>query len=110
MSMANHTRERRRHERRDVIKPCKIYDPASRRFGPGTTQDLSAGGARVVVQWLRPLSVGDAVDVVVGWSSKPLIPADAMARGRVARVDAVYGEVQVIAVEFEQEMGVGVAA
>jgi hypothetical protein len=33
-----------------------------------------------------------------------------MARGRVARVDAVYGEVQVIAVEFEQEMSIEAAA
>jgi hypothetical protein len=108
--MPTPTRERRRHERREVIKPCKIYDPASRRFGPGTTQNLSEGGARVVVQWLRPLSIGDPVDMIVGWSPRPLLPADAMARGRVARVDAVYGEVQVIAVEFEQEMSIEAAA
>jgi hypothetical protein len=104
------TQERRRHERREVIKPCKIYDPASRRFGPGTTQNVSSSGARVVVQWLRPLSVGDEIDLIIGWSAKPLLPADRMVRGRIRRVDAAYGEVQVIAVEFDREMEAEAAA
>src|SRR5881392_3656627 len=108
--MSNRTHDRRRHERQRVEKACKVYDPASRRYGPGKTYDVCAGGARVVVQWLRPLSVGDEIDLVVGWSSRPLLPADAMARGRVRRIDAAYGEVQVIAVEFDQEMELAKAA
>jgi hypothetical protein len=108
--MAKFTRDRRRHERRMVERACKVYDPASRRFGPGRTQNLSASGARVVVQWLRPLSVGDEIDLVIGWSGRPILPADAMARGRVCRVDAAYGEVQVVAVEFAQEMELAEAA
>lgn len=108
--MTTPTQDRRRHERREVIKPCKVYDPASRRYGPGSTQNLSAGGARVVVQWLRPLSVGDPVDLVIGWTPRAVLESTGLRRGRVRRVDAAYGEVQVIAVEFDAEMDDALAA
>ena len=61
--MPTNSKDRRRHPRRQVREACKLYDPASRRFAPGRTEDVSPGGARLVVQWLRPLTVGDEVNL-----------------------------------------------
>jgi hypothetical protein len=102
--------ERRRFTRHDVLRPCKVFDPVSMRFAPGHTQNISSGGALVTIQWGRQLSIGDPIDVVVGWSPKPLLPADAMVKGRVRRTIAVAGEVQVVAVEFESPVQLAVAA
>ena len=38
-------RERRAHERIWLARPCKVYDPALRRYLAGTTCNLSASGA-----------------------------------------------------------------
>jgi acyl dehydratase len=102
--------DRRRHPRQPVEKLCKVYDPVSRRYAAGCTKNVSPCGALVAVQWARPLAVGDAIDVVVDWTGKRLLPADAMIRGRIARTDASAGEVQVIAVEFDADVGLAIAA
>ncbi len=104
------TIDRRRHERHDVEKPCKVYDPASRRFAPGRTKNISRAGALVTIQWARPLSAGDPIDIVIAWSPRPLLPADSMVRARVARTLASTGEVQVIAVEFDDDIEAALAA
>ena len=84
--------DRRRHERHAVEKLCKIYDPASRRFAPGRTRDISRSGALVTIQWARPLSEGDHIDIII------------------ARSLAATGEVQTVAVEFEQDIESAIAA
>ena len=102
--------DRRRHERHAVEKLCKIYDPASRRFAPGRTRDISRSGALVTIQWARPLSEGDHIDIIIAWSPRPLLPADSMVRARIARSLAATGEVQTVAVEFEQDIESAIAA
>ncbi len=42
-------RERRAHERIWLARPCKVYDPALRRYLPGTTRNLSVRGAFIQV-------------------------------------------------------------
>lgn len=102
--------DRRRHERHDVLRPCKVFDPVSMRFAPGHTKNISRSGAAVIIQWGRHLSVGDPIDLVIGWSPKPLLPADAMVRCRIARTIAQTGEVQVVAVEFDRPVELALAA
>ncbi len=41
--------ERRAHERIWLARPCKVYDPALRRYLPGTTRNLSARGALIQI-------------------------------------------------------------
>ena len=89
---------------------CKVYDPVSRRYAPGRTRNVSSGGVLVTVQWVRPLAEGDPIDIIVDWTGRKLLPADAMIRGRIARAAASAGEVQVVAVEFDEELGKALAA
>ncbi|MHC4107814.1 MAG: PilZ domain-containing protein [Planctomycetota bacterium] len=42
-------RDRRAHERIWLARPCKVYDPALRRYLPGTTRNLSTRGAFIQV-------------------------------------------------------------
>jgi hypothetical protein len=100
-----HKPDRRRYSRHDILRPCKVFDPVSMRFAPGHTKNISQSGAVVLIQWGRHLSIGDAIDLVIGWSPKPLLPADAMVRCRIARTIAATGEVQVVAVEFDHPGG-----
>jgi hypothetical protein len=102
--------DRRRHERHAVEKLCKIYDPASRRYAPARTRNISRSGALVTIQWARPLEAGDAIDIVIAWSPRPLLPADAMVRARVARTLAATGEVQTVALEFDHDLEAAIAA
>jgi hypothetical protein len=105
-----HIDDRRCHPRQFLEKPCKVYDPASRRFAPGQTRNISRGGALITVQWARPMSAGDPIDIVIAWSPRPLLPADAMVRARVARTVAVTGDVQVLALEFDHDIEAALAA
>ena len=104
------TIDRRRFQRHDLEKPCKVYDPASRRFAPGQTRNISRCGALVTVQWARPMSPGDPIDIVIAWSPRPLLPADSMVRARVSRTLASTGEVQVLALEFDNDIEAALAA
>ena len=104
------TSDRRRHERHAVEKACKIYDPASRRFAPGLTRNISRSGALVTIQWARPLAEGDPIDIIIAWSPRPLLPADSMVRARIARSLSATGEVQTVAVEFDHDLEAAIAA
>lgn len=102
--------DRRRHERHAVEKLCKIYDPASRRYAPGRTRDISRSGTLITIQWARPLEIGDAIDIAIAWSPRPLLAAQSMVRARVARTLSSAGEVQTVALAFDRELDVAIAA
>lgn len=96
--------ERRRHDRAAILKPCKVYMPASGRFAPGRTCNVSAGGALVSVEGGRPMAAGEEINVTIAFSRMPVVPADQMLRGRVVRAGACEGGRQLVAVEFEKEL------
>jgi PilZ domain len=102
--------DRRGHPRIDMDKPCKVYDPVSRRFAPGRTRNVSRGGVLVEVQWARPLALGDPLDVVIGYSALAVLPVEALMHGRVTRRVASAGEVQLVAIEFDRAQEAAAAA
>ena len=104
------SQERRHFPRHDVERPCKVFDPIAMRFAPGVAHNISRSGALITIQWGRHLHVGDPIDLVIAWSPQPLLPADAMVKGHIARKIANAGEVQVVAVEFEHPVDLAVAA
>jgi c-di-GMP-binding flagellar brake protein YcgR len=103
-------RDRRRHVRRGVEKACKVYHPASRRYAPARAVNVSEGGALVVVEGWRRLAPGDEIDMVIAWTSRPVLPADAMWRGRVVRAEMDDSARQTVGVEFDQAVAVQIAA
>jgi c-di-GMP-binding flagellar brake protein YcgR len=55
--------ERREHERVSIARPCKLYDPRSGKYVPGTTANLSCGGAMIRSDRPLHLAAGDRLYV-----------------------------------------------
>lgn len=98
------TLDRRLSERLDLARPCKAYCPATRRFAAGQTRNVSESGALVTLTTTRPWLEGERIDVIVAWSHRGLLPADAMRRATVVRAEAPAGERQTIAIRFAELM------
>ena|SRR5438270_481758 len=62
--------ERRRGLRVRQNRPIKVYEPASRRYFGGQTEDLSATGLRVELPAATPIAEGRLLTVHVGLSSR----------------------------------------
>jgi hypothetical protein len=56
--------ERRTHRRLSLEKPCKVYDPRSRKYYAGTTCNLSTHG--ILLKVPRPLGVQPDDHILVG--------------------------------------------
>ena len=94
--------ERRRHARKPVARPCKIFHCPSRKYLPAKTCDLSPGGALIHLENGRALAPGEEILLVVDWAGKNIVPADRMVHGTVVRVAGAIGRHQSIGVQFAQ--------
>ncbi|MHC4414138.1 MAG: PilZ domain-containing protein [Planctomycetota bacterium] len=95
--------ERRAHERLIIARPCKLYLPRVGKYLPGSTCNLSAGGALVEVE--RPLHVEPGAHLHVGIALKRrqgLLLAGEMLDAQVVRFEAEAGSAQrsAVAVRF----------
>lgn len=102
--------DRRRHPRYAVTRPCKLIHRDSRRFVLAGTYDLSAGGAKLLVESPRPFLPGDAVDVAIGWGGEVVLARQRMVGARVVRAEPGFDGRQRIAIEFDSAQSVGAAA
>ncbi len=103
-------RERRRFERQEIERSCKIYRPAHKRYLPGRTLDLSAGGALLEVEAPRPLIPGEAIDLAVAWTNLPVLPTRALQDARIVRVTRERDGRQIVAVEFKRAQSLSAVA
>ncbi|MHC5001538.1 MAG: PilZ domain-containing protein [Planctomycetota bacterium] len=55
--------ERRQQPRIEYVRPCKVYDPRSRRYVAGSTWNVSRGGILVELKRPLPLVPGDRLFV-----------------------------------------------
>lgn len=101
--------ERRQHYRVPIAKPCKVFHPATRRYLPGRTTDVSAGGALLRVNAPRPLVPGDEIEMYIAWNNRSLLTTSEQMRGRVTRT-LFDGNEQIIAIEFAQAQVVETSA
>lgn len=102
--------ERRKHERRDLKRPCKILHTPSFRYMAAYTCDVSQGGAMLELSQHRPLAVGDKIDVLVDWNEQGLVSQQAMLPARVVRLDRREGLRQRVGVQFDREQALSLAA
>lgn len=93
--------ERRRHARYQLARPCKVRDCRTLVFSPGMTADVSAGGALLKIDRVRPIQIGDVLDVAVAWTPNAVLGSDSMVRAIVRRVSPIDPYHQSVAVEFE---------
>jgi hypothetical protein len=94
--------ERREFERLDLQRPCKLYDPASRKYLGGQTRNVSGGGA--LVELSRPLRLepGSTVHLGVAYRRRDaVLHGREMIEGRVVR--SLHGpETSIVAVRYAE--------
>lgn len=93
--------ERRRHTRMSLIRPCKVRDCKTFVYSPGLTCDVSASGALLRVDRVRPVVPGDQIEVAVAWTRDAVLSAESMVKAIVRRVIPIDHYHQSVAVEFE---------
>lgn len=96
--------DRRRWDRIDTARPCKVFLPISQRFAPGRTCNVSRGGALVTIESCHPLCVGDPIDITILFGRTPLVPATHMLRAHVTRTESFDADRQLVAVEFVEPL------
>lgn len=94
-------KERRRHQRYEVNRPCKLFHRATRRYLCAETVDVAAGGVLIRVEPTRPIVAGDDIALIVAWNDEVLLSADAQIPGKVLRVLSSENGMQVVACEFK---------
>jgi hypothetical protein len=79
--------DRRRHERRAVDQPAKVFHRGSWRYIAARTRDLSDSGVLLELPSDRPVAVGDMIDVALGRSGVGVLRSDEFVWARVVRVE-----------------------
>ncbi|VAX42459.1 hypothetical protein MNBD_PLANCTO03-1242 [hydrothermal vent metagenome] len=102
--------ERRRHERIEIKRPCKVLHNPTLRYMAAKTQDLSPGGAMLELSHHRPLAVGDQIDLLVDWDETGIVNKQTMLAATVVRVGESEGLRQRIGIAFDREQSVTMAA
>lgn len=102
--------ERRRHERRELKRPCKVLHAATFRYMAAYTCDVSPGGAMIELSQHRPLAIGDQIDVLVDWNEQGIVSQQAMLPARVVRLGEHEGLRQRVGVQFDREQALVAAA
>ena len=57
--------ERRAHPRVELRRPCKIYDPRSRKYVPAVTRNVSKSGAMIDTPRLRDVPEDTTLQVAI---------------------------------------------
>jgi c-di-GMP-binding flagellar brake protein YcgR len=107
-------RDRRDDPRVSVTRACKVYDPRSRRFIPGTTCNASSGGLMLRLQRELELDAGARIFVAIARRNRDgfLRAADMVAATVVRTLATSTGETMV-AIRFQEpadELSLPVAA
>ncbi len=96
--------ERRRFERLNLSRPCKVYEPRSGKYYPALSEDLSVGGAMLHIGRTLEFVPGDVVYVGIALKRRQaVILNDEMQACRVIRCLHLTDGNTVIAVEFDRE-------
>jgi hypothetical protein len=93
--------ERRQQARIEFIRPCKVYDPRSRRYVAGSTWNVSSTG--MLVELARPLPLAADDQLFVGVATRrrdAVLCRNEMIPARVARSVLTADDHTVVALEL----------
>lgn len=108
--MKSSSKDRRRHARVVLARPCKVFHHATRRFLPARTLDVSVGGSLMTVDSPRAFEPGEPLDLFINWTDEAVIPAEAMVAARVVRTHGSDGLCQTVGIRFEAPLELADAA
>lgn len=78
--------ERRRGDRIAMRRPCKIYDPRTRKYVAGSTCNVAPGGMLLLVDRTLELHPGDRVYIGVAPRRHALLRSEELVEAEVVRV------------------------
>jgi c-di-GMP-binding flagellar brake protein YcgR len=85
--MSSVSGDRRHSDRVPLHRPCKIYEPRSRKYLGGVTRDFSEGGMLVELPRVLELKPGDTLHVGVAMKRRQaLLPSSEMVQVEVRRL------------------------
>jgi hypothetical protein len=93
--------DRRRHQRLNIQRPVKLFDPNSGKYHLGSTCDLSVSG--VLIELTHAIGVRPGDEILLGIAQKrrqPLLRHDDMVRAKVVRTISTVGGRMLLAAEF----------
>ncbi len=96
--------DRRRSPRAVLSRPCKIHHVPTGRYWPGVTWDISSGGVLLGVDAPRDLKPGDAIELYISWSSRPLLKSEDCIIAEVKRVLPRTDGRQFVGLEFAEQL------
>ena len=101
--------ERREHPRVELTRPCKIYDPRSRRYVAGTTWNVSRQGVLVELKRPLPLVPGDRLFVGLAMRRREAVLCRSeMIPGAVVRSVLTADDHTVVALQLAEPLSIQV--
>ncbi len=93
--------ERRANERLFLARPCKLYVPRIGRYVPGSTWNISSGGAMLQLDRSIPFEPGDQLFVGIALKRRQaVLPVGEMLQAGVVRVARTARDGTALAVRF----------
>ena len=93
--------ERRANQRLSLARPCKLYFPRIGRYVPGSTWNVSSGGALLQLDRALPIEPGDHVFVGIALKRcQAVLPTGEMLEAGVLRVARTAADGIALAVRF----------
>lgn len=102
--------DRRSHRRFGVARPGKLFRRASQQYVPGTSRDLSFGGALLEVESERAFTAGEILDVGLALNKKAVVPSTNLLHAIVVRSQTIGEQRQLVAVRYLHREPVSAAA
>jgi len=79
--------DRRIEPRAELKRTVKVFQPRARRFLVGRTVNVSDHGMLLELDSPTPMSVGEALDVVIAWDRPAVVRRDQMAPATIVRTE-----------------------
>ena len=101
--------ERRDDPRTELLQPCKVYEPISRKYHVGSTSNVSRSG--MLIQIERPMRMEPGDELYLGLAAKRrsrIICHSDMMRATVVRASRILGDRTTVAVRLHDSMDVRV--
>lgn len=92
--------DRRRHARRDYVRPCKVQRSGHVRYEAGQTTNISTSGALLCIDREPAIRAGETIRVGVAWESAGVLESGSLLPARVVRVIPIDFHHQAVAVEY----------
>ncbi len=93
--------DRRAHQRLRVARPCKLYVPKTQRYLPGSTRNVSAGGALLSAVAHPAVAAGDRLWVGIALTRRQgILLSNQMLKATVVRLTLAADGEMVLALRF----------